>query len=138
MLCGKAEVKSGGKIEIENSSNMFSSDMDKDFAFELAKQLAKRMDIKKVEIFFTGGFEEDSYSSAIMCGSITSMVRSLYSVLSQKYKNVKMYEDIDPTFFETNLELTFDGVVAVSILKIFISLIKANKITGESYERKTI
>ena len=120
MLCGKAEVKGGGKIEVENSSNMFSNDMDKDFAFELAKQLAKRMDIKKVEIFFTGGFEEDSYSSAIMCGSITSMVRSLYSVLSQKYKNVKMYEDIDPTFFETNLELTFDGVVAVSILKIFI------------------
>ena len=138
MLCGKAKVGTNGKIEIENSNNMFSKEMDKSFALELLKHLAKRINVKKVEIFFTGGFEEDSYSSAIVCGSVTSVVRSVYSVLSQKYKNVKMYEDIEPTFFETNLEITFDGVVTVSVLKIFIALLKANKVMGESYERKTI
>ena len=35
-----------------------------------------------------------------------------------------MYEDITPTFYETNLELTGDVVIKISLFQIFVSLIK--------------
>lgn len=132
-LCGKAEIDSG-KISVQNSNNMFAKDIDKDFAKELAKETLARLDVKKMEIFFTGGFEENSYASAMVCGTMTSLVRSAYSVLSQQYENVKLYEDIVPTFAESNLELTFDVVVRLSLFQIIISLLKA-KIKINKMER---
>ena len=124
-LCGKTEVDGVGKIKVENSNNMFSKDIDKDFAKVFAKQMAAEVDVKKIELFFTGGLEEDSYASALMCGGVASVVYSLYGYLSQQYENVKLYEDITPTFSENNLELTFDGVVAVSLFGIMKTLIKS-------------
>lgn len=126
ILCGKAEIVNG-KFNILNSNNIIKGNVDKNFASEYLKNISKKMDIKKVELFFEGGFVEDSYLSAIMCGTITSSVRTIYSVLSLKYKNVKLYENILPTFYDTNLELTFDFVISISILQIFMCLIKSSK-----------
>ena len=138
-MCGKTIVDGFGKIKVENSNNMFTSDIDKDFVKIFARQLIGKMDVKKIELFFTGGFEENSYSSALMCGGITSLVYSLYGYLTQRYENVKLYEDITTTFSEDNLELTFDIVVAVSLFGILKSLIgskiKMNKLEELENER---
>ena len=135
-LCGKTEVDGFGKIKVENSNNMFSKDIDKDFAKIFIRQIAGRMDVKKIELFFTGGLEEDSYASALMCGGVSSVVYSLYGYLSQQYENVKLYEDITPTFSENNLELTFDAVMAVSLFKIMKSLISTKLKTNRFEEVK--
>ena len=135
-LCGMARLDGGGNIEIKNSNNIFSGDIDKLFAKKLAKTMLEKIDIKKIELFFTGGFVEDSYSSAIMCGSVKSLVQSLYSYLSQRYENVKMYEDVTPTFYETNLELTFDTVISISLFQILMSILKANKLKRNVLEAK--
>ena len=132
-LCGKAELESG-KISVQNSNNMFSKDIDADFAKWMAKDIISRLDVKKMEIFFTGGFEEDSYASALVCGTVTSLVRAGYSVLSQQYEDVRLYEDIVPTFAESNLELTFDAAVSISIFQAIVSLIKT-KIHVNKMER---
>ena len=74
-----------------------------------------------------------------MCGGVSSVVYSLYGYLSQQYENVKLYEDIVPTFSENNLELTFDAVMAVSLFKIMKSLIitklKTNRFEEVKNER---
>ena len=126
-----AEVGQNGKIKVDNSNNLISGEINKTFLKQFIKELLSRIDVKKTEIFFTGGLEDDSYASAIMCGTISSLVKTGYSVLSQKYKNVKMYEDISPTYHETNLELTFDVVISLSFIQFLISAIKAN-----SYKKK--
>lgn len=123
-LCGMAELESG-KVVVQNANNMFSKEIDKEFAKEMAKEMLSRIDIKKMEIFFTGGFEENSYASALVCGSVTSLVRLAYSVLSQQYEDVKLYEDIVPTFSDSNLELTFDIVVSLSVFQVVMSLFKS-------------
>ncbi len=137
-LCGKVYVDSDGELMMENSADMLSKNYKNTYFKSLIKELIKRVDIKKMEIFFTGGFAQNSFSSAMLCGSVSSGVRSLYSVLSQKYDNVKLYEDISPTFSYDNLELTFDIVLSISMIKIIISIIKANiannKIKEKIYE----
>ena len=133
-LCGKIVLNENGKIEMHNSNNLLSGEYDKVFVSELSKQFLKRLDVKKMELFFTGGFVEDSYASAILCGTISSFVQTLYSFLSQRYENVKMFEDVLPTFHETNLELTFDVVVCISFFQMVLGVIKANRLKNRLLE----
>jgi hypothetical protein len=125
-LCGKIYANENGEIITENSADMLSKNYNKTYFKFLVKELAKSVDIKKIELFFTGGFAENSFSSAILCGSVSSSVQTLYSILTQKYDCVKLYEDIFPTFNHDNLEVTFDVVLSISFLKIILSIIKAN------------
>lgn len=136
LLCGMAEVDGFGKIQYKNSNNIFDEDIDKDFAGSFAREILSELNVKKIELFFTGGLEEDSYSSALICGSVTSIVYGLYGYLSQQYKDVKLYEDITPTFEENNLELTFDVVISVSMLQIIRSIIVAKIKTKKLKELK--
>ena len=90
---------------------------------------------KKLEIYFTGGFQDDSSTSALVCGMVSSLVQTAYSYLKMTYENVKLYEDVEPTFDESNLEITIDGVVAISFLSIMISIVKAS-INKKKYKNK--
>ena len=135
-ICGKIYSDPDGKIKTENSIGVINKDYDKNFIKLLALNLLKRLDVHKVEIFFTGGFKENSYSSALLCGSVSSMVQSLYSYLSQQCDYVRLYENIVPTFNENNLELTFDIVLSISIFKIFVSIIKSNIANNKLKESK--
>ena len=128
LLCGKILIDENNKIEIKNSNNIFDSGYDKEFVKKLSSEFLDRMSVKKFEIFFTGGLVDDSYTSAILCGAVSSFVQSLYSYLSQKYDSVQLYEDVSATFNETNMELTFDIVVSISFLQIILSLLKVKKL----------
>lgn len=127
LLTGRFFLDDEDGFLIENSANIFTKNYNNPFVKELAKEFGKRMNVKKVEMFFTGGFLNDSYLSAIMCGAMTSAIRTFYSYLTEKYEGVKLYEDIDVTFYDNNLEFTFDVVVSISLFSILKSIIKANK-----------
>lgn len=133
LLCGKIEIENGA-LEMTNEETLLSGSYDNDFMKKVFGELITRLDVKKVEIFFTGGFKENSYASAIMCGTIVSLVESLYGYLSLKFEDVKMYKDISPTFDENNLELTLDLVVSFSIFGIVKSLLVAGKKTKKLKE----
>lgn len=124
ILCGRIFVNNENKIQIENMNNKLKGGYENNFMKEWGKKLLKVVAVKKVELFFNGGIKQNSFSSAILCGSANLLISLLYSFLSQTYENVKLYEDVTPTFDNNSLELTFDFVVEVSILQIITSLIK--------------
>lgn len=125
ILCGMAKFEND-KLNVLNADTIFNGKYDDNFK-ENAKEIVKRLDVKKVELFFTGGFSDNSFSSAMLCGSVLSIIETLYAYLSLKYENVKMYKDIEPTFKENNFELTLDFVASISIFNIIVSNIKSNK-----------
>ena len=125
ILCGKA-VWEDGQLKVSNDNSIFDGAYDKKVKI-LVGELVKKINIKKVELFFTGGFSENSFSSAIVCGSVLSLVETVYGYLSLIYEDVKMYKDIEPTFDNDNLELTVDLVASISIFQILIANIKAFK-----------
>lgn len=126
LLCGKIEFDNG-KLEMTNENTFLSGAFNDEFMKRFFGEMLQKLDVKKIEIFFTGGFKENSYASAIMCGTIVSIVESFYGYLSLKFDRVKLYKDISPTFNEDNLELTMDLVVSFSIFKIVKSLLGAGK-----------
>ena len=132
-LCGMIVVDNG-KIKMINEKTFLSGSYNKPFVKNMASELFSRLDIKKVEFFFTGGFKENSFSSAMMCGGVLSFIETLYGYLSLSFDNVKMYKDIKPTFEEDNLELTVDVVVSISLIKILKSLLQATSKTQKLRE----
>lgn len=120
-------ISENGKIEMKNEETFLTGSYNEDFVKQLTKGILKEIDVKKVELFFIGGFKENSFSSAIMCGSVLSVIESLYGYLSLKFDNVKMYKDVKPTFDEDNLELTMDIVVSVSLFTLLKVLLTTTK-----------
>jgi hypothetical protein len=126
LLCGKIEFVDG-KIEVKNEESLISKNYQNEYLKFVGKEMLAEIDIKKLEVFFTGGFKEDSFSSAIMCGSVISFVETLFAYLSLKYDGVKMFKDIEPTFENNNLELTLDVVVSISLWRIVSCFLRAGK-----------
>ena len=135
LLTGRFYIDKGEGFTIENSVDIFSKNINKPFVKNLIKEMGKKVDIKKVELFFTGGFKEDSYSSAIMCGFVSSAVQTIYSMIYEKFEDVKLYEDVNVTFDEDNVDLTFDIVIKISLIAILKSIFKANKLTKQEVEK---
>lgn len=126
LLCGKVEFING-KLEVENEDTIILKSYKNEYVKLVGKEIFSEIDIKKLEVFFTGGFKEDSFSSAIMCGSVISFVETLFAYLSLKFDGVKMFKDIEPTFKENNLELTIDIVVSISLWRIVSCFLRAGK-----------
>ncbi len=134
LICGKILIDNG-EIKMTNEKTILSGSYNKPYIKSISKELMDRMDVKKVELFFTGGFKENSFSSAMVCGCVLSVVETLYGYLSLSFDNVKMYKDINPTFDENNLELTVDIVVSISLVQILKSLLSAGSRTQKLKEQ---
>lgn len=126
LLCGKIEKNEDGELKVTNANNILKGDFNKDFIKILSKETLERIDVKKIEIFFTCGFLEDSFSSAMLCGTVSSSIQSLYGYLSLKYDDVMLFEDINPTYNDSNLETTFSAVFSVSLIKLITAVIVSN------------
>ena len=124
ILTGRVKFENE-ELQVENLANILENEKNADFSKQLMINICKRIDIKKIELYFKAGFCDDSFSSAIVCGGVSSFIKTVYSVLTQKYYNVKLYEDIDPTFSQDNLELTFDAVISISFISLIVSLISS-------------
>lgn len=135
LLCGQIYVDNG-KLQMNNLDTFLTGDIDKVFIKKISAEIIESLDIKKVEIFFTGGFKENSFSSAILCGMVLSVVETLYGYLSLSFDDVKMYKDITPTFDESNLELTLDIVVSISLIKLIQCFFKASNKVKKIKEAK--
>ncbi len=124
ILTGRVYMENGAVVA-ENSVNIISDKMNNDFMKKLTKEILNQIEVKKIEIYFTGGFIDNSFASAILCGGISALIQTIYSFLSQRYDLVELHENVEPTFEENNLELTTDFVISISLFQIFISVLKS-------------
>ena len=113
------------KLKIKNVNNIIKNKYKDEELKLFTLNILKTIDVKKVELFFSGGFNNNSFSSAMVCGGARLIVDCIYSFLSQNYDDVKLFEDIVPTFNNDSFELTFDFVASISIYQIIWSSIKS-------------
>jgi len=125
LLCGMVWLDENNKLKIENTNNAIKDRYKDELTKKMVGQLMKLIEVKKVKLFFSGGFRQNSFSSALLCASAKMITDMFYSYLSQQYFDVKLYEDILPTFERDSFELTFDFVAQLSLLKIIKAFLKA-------------
>lgn len=125
MLCGRIFVDRNGKIKIENTQNAIKDRYKDEFSQKLFLKIMSEIDVKKVEIYVSSGFKNNSFSSAMLSSIFDITVKMIYAYLSQKYDLVDLYNDVEPSFSQNKFELTFDFVCNISICRIIKSLIKS-------------
>lgn len=124
LIEGMIFESSDGKIEIKNSANLVSKNVNNKFAKEFAVQILKQIYINNCELFVVSGFVEDSYFSAILSGMISAFVESVYSFLSWKYSGLNLLFDIKPVFDENNFELSLKFIASISVAKTLFAFLK--------------
>ena len=116
-----------GEIEMKNSANMLSKNFNEEFAKSFGGELVKKLTVLKSEIYIISGFVEDSYLSALLSGTMSAIVKSIYSYFSFEFEESKLICDIKPVFDRSSFEVSVRFVATITIFKIIVSLFKSLK-----------
>ncbi len=87
--------------------------------------LAKKLDVKKIQFFFSSGVPDNAYLVCMVNGAVETISASMFAVLLNKYKHLKIFSDVDPVFNENKLEVTASVVVSFCLLDMLLSVIHA-------------
>lgn len=127
---------STGKLEMKNSANLLSKNIDENFTKCFGEEIIKKIYVNDAEVFIVSGFVEDSYLSAILSGGISAIIKSVYSFLSFEYEDSKLVCDIKPVFDESKFELSVKFVASITLFKTIVALLKSFKKLKELKEAK--
>ena len=89
--------------------------------------IGKRLEIKKFEWYFTCGSNENAQFVSMLCGYILSLDAILSAILLERYKHVKIFNDIDPIYNEDRLEVSSSVVVSFRLLDMIVGVVIAYK-----------
>lgn len=125
ILCGRMQIDKG-KLRFENQGGRLQNDPNAStFLPIFVSQLYKNLDVVALDLYFEGGLDDNPDMSAVMCGSVETIVSIIFAYLKTKNDMGSFRKNI--AFIPTSTECNFvlDGALAVSLFDIFKSLIAA-------------
>lgn len=87
--------------------------------------LTKRLKVKKFELYFTLGSDKDAYKVSMICGYILALDAMFSAFLLDRYKHIKIFNDIDPIYDQNRLEASLSVVISFSLFDMLISVFAA-------------
>ena len=127
LFCARFTITKEGKLDIDKFKKKKKKKKDPLLLYSYFTCLAKLLNIKKFELYFTSGFKNNAYHSAMLCGYVNVFSSIVCGLLLNKYKHIKIYSDIGADFENNRLELSGMVVVCFSLLDMLISVICAYK-----------
>jgi len=97
--------------------------------------LAKRVNAKKIDLFFDVGAEDDAYFVSMLSGYVGALFSSLSALLLNRYSGVKIFNSFVPNYEKSELNITGKIIVEFNLITVFISLITALKLTIKQKRR---
>lgn len=136
LFCGKAYIEDN-KFIMQNTHNLFmqSSEISPK-EIEIIKQIVSSLKITRTEFYFTGGIDNDAYSTAMLCGNVYASTSAVVAYLITKNPFINIYLDVDTSFNRSALDLAVSAIVEISILDIIFALIIALKKYKENQNGK--
>lgn len=125
LLCERFKINN--KCEIETEREKKKSKKSEIFFHSYIYNLAKRVDVKRIEFFSDIGFKEDACFISLCCGVVNVSIEMLKSLFLVKYDNVKLYTKNSIDYENNKLEFTGKIVVCFNLVVVFLSLIQAFK-----------
>ncbi len=121
LLCGRAAIENSTLV-VQNTNNMlYSASKDQQKQQQFLMAVAKKIEISRAEIYFTGGVDGDAFASALLCGSVQVASSAIISILITENPLVNIYQDIDINFKCDSLEISLDCKLNLSILDIILA-----------------
>ena len=85
--------------------------------------LAKKVDVKKAEIFFVAGSSQDAFIVSVVNGFVNVVSTCVFTTLMNKYKSMKTLVCVEPDYEKEGLEITASGVISFSLFDMLLSVI---------------
>lgn len=126
LFSGKFIVDENGKFVLEKK-NKKKTKKKKPISLlsEYFSVILKRLNVKKFEWYFTCGSNTNASFVSLLCGYVLSLDAIVSGILLDKYKHVKIYNDIDPIYNEDRFEASASIVVSFCLLDMLIGLFVA-------------
>ena len=121
----KFKVASDGHFAMEKEKEKKQKKKNKELHRLYFMCLAKKIDLKKSEFFFTTGSTSDACLVSLIGGYINVFVSSVIAVLMTKYKHMKSFVNIEPDYQKDRIEMTASAVISFSLLDMFVSIMCA-------------
>ena len=123
LFSGRLKMASGGKVSLEKEKNKKKKNKNKGLSRHYFLSLIKKVVVKKAELFFNGGAENNAHLVSMVSGYVNVFVSSIFAVFMNKYNHMKTFISIEPEYEKERLELTALGVISFSLLDMFLSFI---------------
>lgn len=128
IVVGRCKLSLTNGIDIENMVNRMPKDIKHPHLVEIFNsQLIKRVNITKLDIYFTFGSSTNAYTTAMVCGAMQSISSSLISFILNKNKYANIFQDITPSYTEDECEISTQVRLQLTLLDIIKSFITAKK-----------
>jgi len=122
LTCERFKINNKCEIEIESEKKKKKDDQ---FLKQYIYSLAKRVDVKRIDLFCDIGLKDDAYLLSMTCGYIDSFFNICYSVLLNRYVDLKIFYRCEPTYQRECLEATGKIIVTFSLIDVLISVYNA-------------
>lgn len=126
LLCGTAYIQNK-RLIIQNSHNLIYNTQNKEFQTQLLKCILPKIDITKLQIYFSGGIANNAYQTAMICGYMYSITSAIFSYFITKNNFINVFQDIDPQYGKDCLDITTKAIVQFSLLDVIIAMLGATK-----------
>lgn len=127
LLCEK--IKINERLEFEAEGEKTKNKKNKKFFKEYVLLLAKKVDVKHLDLFCDVGVGDDAYFVSMLSGYINAIGSALFSVFLNKYKDIKICYNTIPYYQEEKLEFAGKIIVSFNLINVFVSLYLARKTT---------
>ena len=124
LTCERFKLNSRGQIEVERERK---EKRNKLLIQKYIYSLAKRVEVKNVDLFVDVGAENDAYFVSVLSGYIGASLSVVEALIINKYEKVKMYVFYIPNYEESKLECTGKIIVRFSLIDVAFAFIEALK-----------
>lgn len=125
LFSGRFKMSQDGHLSMEKEKKNKKKKKNKTLLQHYFISLAKKVDVKKAELFFNGGREDDACFVSLVSGYINVLMSSLFAVLMNKYKTMKTFLSVEPDYNKNRMEITATGVISFCLLDMFLSVVHA-------------
>ncbi len=122
LFCAKFRITGEGRLEVDNAVKKKKKKKKNYIRKKYFACMLKLIDIKKFEIFVDSGSTYNAYVISMLCGYLSAMSSALIAMLINKYKHIKVFSSLKPSFDRDRLELSGSLVIAFSLLDMLLSI----------------
>lgn len=123
LLCGTTYIEDNNLI-IQNTHNLiYNSQQNTKKQMLIMQNIAKRISVAKLQVYFSGGVKNNAYQTAMLCGYAYAITSAMLAYLITKNNCINIFQDIDPQYSSDALDITLKCVLEISMLDVIGALI---------------
>lgn len=140
VFCGRLRLEDNREITAEIYRNfIFKDPIDKRLVPFLLNELALRLDLRNIKVYFDVGKKDDAYLTSMSCGVLQSFITGILAIIITKFPYTQLKQGFKASFKKDTFKFTLVVDFYISILDVLIAILVSfiKEIRYESRKRRS-